>query len=148
MLALGLPKKPSLYQFFSSLGKNVLKWVPKWEGGKVRKLLFFCSVTHWSPYGCPMASCSWNLGLPGDHFGTFLGEIQHHQGTQNSMKMNPQTNWAGFIIEPSNRPDCSAVAGLAVRQLDIIHFTGSRKNSRRQLDAAQTVYFTIYYSLS
>ena len=30
----------------------------------------------------------------------------------------------------------------------IIHFPGSRRNSSRPLDAAQTVYFTIYYSLS
>ena len=30
----------------------------------------------------------------------------------------------------------------------IIHFPASRRNSRRPLDAAQTVYFTIYYSLS
>ena len=35
------------------------------------------------------------------------------------MKMNPQSNLAGFIDESSNRPGCSAVAGLAVRQLDI-----------------------------
>ena len=63
-----------------------------------------------------MASFSLIVGLPGHHFGTFVGA----QGAQNSMKMNPQTNWAGFIDESSNRPDCSAVAGLAVRQLDII----------------------------
>ena len=30
----------------------------------------------------------------------------------------------------------------------IIHFPGSRRRSLRPLDAAQTVYFTIYYSLS
>ena len=35
------------------------------------------------------------------------------------MKMNPQSNLAGFIDESSNRPGCSAVAGLAVRQLYI-----------------------------
>ena len=35
------------------------------------------------------------------------------------MKMNLQSNLAGFIDESSNRPGCSAVAGLAVRQLDI-----------------------------
>ena len=29
----------------------------------------------------------------------------------------------------------------------IIHFPGSRRNSRRPLDPAQTVYFTAYYSL-
>ena len=40
------------------------------------------------------------------------------------MKMNPQTNWAGFIDESSNRPDCSAVAGLAFRQLDIYIYFG------------------------
>ena len=30
----------------------------------------------------------------------------------------------------------------------VINFPGSRRSSRRPLDAAQTVYFTIYYSLS
>ena len=35
------------------------------------------------------------------------------------MKMNLQSNLVGFIDESSNRPGCSAVAGLAVRQLDI-----------------------------
>ena len=30
----------------------------------------------------------------------------------------------------------------------IIHFPGSRRNSRRPLDVVQTVYYTIYYSLS
>ena len=38
------------------------------------------------------------------------------------MEMNPQTNWAGFINESSNRPDCSAVAGLVVRQLDTLQY--------------------------
>ena len=30
----------------------------------------------------------------------------------------------------------------------IINFPGSRRSSRRPLDAAQTVYFTVYYQLS
>ena len=43
------------------------------------------------------------------------------------MKMNHQTNWAGFIDESSNRPDCSAVAGLAIRQLDIFYDTAVKQ---------------------
>ena len=120
MLALGLLQKLSFYDFFSFLAENVLKWVPKSEGGKVPKMVFLLRFYSLVPLWVPLASFSLNFGLPGHHFGTFLGEIQHHQGTQNSMKINPQSNWAGFIDESSNRPDCSAVAGLAFRQLDIL----------------------------
>ena len=88
-------------------------------GGKSQKKVLFFVFYSLVPLWVPLASFSLNFELPGHHFGTFLGEIQHHQGTQNSMKMNPQSNLAGFIDESSNRPGCSAVAGLAVRQLDI-----------------------------
>ena len=88
-------------------------------GGKGPQNALFLRFYSMVPLWVPLASFSLNFGLPGHHFGTFLDEIQHHQGTQNSMKMHPQSNLAGFIDESSNRPDCSAVAGLAVRQLDI-----------------------------
>ena len=111
--------------------RKCVKMGAQMGGGKSPKnkfvLLFFSLVPLW----VPLASFSLNFGLPGHHFGTFLGEIQHHQGTQNSMKMNPQSNWAGFIDESSNRPDCSAVAGLAFRQLDNVYWPGLGKDSRR-----------------
>ena len=69
MLALGLPKKPPLFHFFSSLSENVSKWVPKWEGEKVQKIVFFLivellGVTRWA----------WaSFSHPGHNFGTLFG---------------------------------------------------------------------------
>ena len=82
----------------------------KWEEAKVTKT-DPCLIG--PPLGAP-GFIFIEFGLTGYHFGTFVGA----RGTQNSMKINPQTNWAGVIDESSNRPDCSAVAGLTVRQLD------------------------------
>ena len=65
------PKKPSLLHFFSSLGENVSKWPPKWGWEKVQKLIFFSLVPLWVPLG----SFSLTFGLPGYHFGTFLGAL-------------------------------------------------------------------------
>ena len=62
-------------------------------GGKGPKNALFFRFYSLVPLWVPLASFSLNFGLPGHHFDTFLGEIQHHQGTQNSMKMNPQSNW-------------------------------------------------------
>ena len=112
------PQKAVTLSLFLIFRRKCVKMGAQMGGGKSPKnalfLLFYSLVPLW----VPLASFSLNFGLPGHHFATFLDEIQHHQGTQNSMKMNPQTNSAGFIDESSNRPDCSAVAGMAVRQLD------------------------------
>ena len=60
-------------------------------GGKGQKkasfLLFYSLVPLW----VPLASFSLNFGLPGHHFGTFLGEIQHHQFNEN--ESSKQLGW-------------------------------------------------------
>ena len=77
------------------------------------------SFSHWSPFGCPwvhyhcilhslgvilapfwvpLGSFLLSFEVPGHHFGTLVPHQNDAQGMQNSMKMNPQTNLAGFIF--------------------------------------------------
>ena len=86
VLALGLQKRPSLYHLFSSLGENVLKWVSKWEGGKVKKLLFFVIGF---PLGVP-GFIFLTFGFPGHHFGTLLGALSIILAPLGPTKMMPR----------------------------------------------------------
>ena len=74
-------------------------------GGKAKKLLFFLIgpplgapgftfLDFWAPW-----ASFWHLfGCPGRHFGTLGPHQNDAQAVQNSTKMNPQTNLAGFIF--------------------------------------------------
>ena len=119
------PQKAGTFSLFLVFRRKCVKMASQMGGQIAPKNRLF---SHWSPFGCPWvhfrdfwrpwASFCHLFGCPGFHFGTLGPHQNDGQGVQDSMKMNPQTNWAGFIDESSNRPDCSAVAGLAVRQLD------------------------------
>jgi hypothetical protein len=112
VLALGLPKKPSLCHFFSSLGENVSKWVPKWEGEKVPKTALFligpplgapgfiviAFCTPWAAFWHLLGSFLLSFAVPGHHFGTLGPHQNDSQRVQNSMKMNPHTTPAVFIF--------------------------------------------------
>ena len=68
-----------------------------------------CPFSHWSTFGCPWVHFPWLLGSLGIILAPFWCP-GHHFGTLGSLKFNDN--------ESSNQPGCSAVAGLAVRQLD------------------------------
>ena len=54
----------------------------------------FIFLTFWLPW-----ASFWHLfGCPGHHFGTLGPHQNDAPAVQNSMKMNPQTNLAGFIF--------------------------------------------------
>ena len=49
-------------------------------------------------FGAPWVSFCHLFGCSGHHFGTLGPHQNDAQAVQNSMKMNPQTNLAGFIF--------------------------------------------------
>ena len=54
----------------------------------------FIFLDFWAPW-----ASFWHLfGCPGHHFGTLGPHQNDAPAVQNSMKMNPQTNLAGFIF--------------------------------------------------
>ena len=55
-------------------------------------------ASFWHPFWVPLDSFLLNFAVPGHHFGTIVPHQNDAQGMQNSMKMNPQTNLAGFIF--------------------------------------------------
>ena len=60
--------------------------------------LFGCPWVHFLDFWAPRASF-WHLsGCPGHHFGTLGAHQNDAPAMRNSMKMNPQTNLAGFIF--------------------------------------------------
>ena len=78
---------------------------PTGRGEKAKKHLFFLIgpplgapgfifLDFWAP-----RASFWHLfGCPGHHFGTLGAHQNDAPAVQNSMKMNPQTNLAGFIF--------------------------------------------------
>ena len=99
------PKKPSILDFLFIFERKCVQMEGVLEVMfSMFFSLFFLLVAFWLPLG----SFSLTFGFPGHHFATFLdalgiilaplGLTNDAQAMQNSMKMNPQTNLAGFIF--------------------------------------------------
>ena len=94
-------KKVVTLSAFLIFRRKCVKMGAQMGGGKSPKN---CSFSHWSPFGCPWVHCYCilhSLGIILAPFwvplGSFLlsfAEIQHYQGAQHSMQMNPQSNLA------------------------------------------------------
>ena len=90
----------------------MLKWVSELEGAEILKtgVFLICPLvvvpgfivqslgTILAPFWVSLGSFLLSFEVPGHHFGTLGPHQNDAQGVQNSMKMNPQTNLAGFIF--------------------------------------------------
>ena len=104
------PPKAVTLSLFLIFRRKCVKMGAQMGGGKVRKMCFFVLFYSLVPLWVPLASFSFNFGLPGHHFGTFLGE------------MSPQTNlaaarWRGW--PPGNWYILDLEAGSAERRLRV-----------------------------
>ena len=85
------PKKAVTLSLFLIFRRKCIKMGAQ-MGGKVQKIVFFCSFTHWSPFGCPWLHFHWILGS--------LGIILALFWMRSSTTREPKIQWK-WILKPT-----------------------------------------------
>ena len=83
----GPPNRGGANPYFRCFFAFVLIGVPLGAPGSIFLDFWAPRASFWHLFGCP-----------GHHFGTLGAHQNDAPAVQNSMKMNPQTNLAGFIF--------------------------------------------------